>query len=264
MIIEDKSIYWLVRKLPPGSMIRNAAKFIFRGFTIKQFFHNGVICLDAVEHAWGWVKKSDYHMHERRLQDKLLELSFGCDLLLDIGCNIGVMTLSVLLRNPKIKAICIDPNRRAASLLKESIKLNRLRERISFIEAAVSNRDGEVVFDETGSIFGHVSDSGRQVKCVDFVSTVNRYSGEAKCILKLDIEGYEVILLEGLSRLKHLNNLCMVIELHELGFNKFGNPQHCLKMLFESGARVLDLDGGDITQVAENCITQVIASWPHA
>ena len=264
MAIKDESVYWLVNKLPPGSIIRRAAKFIFRGFTIKQSLHNGIICLDAVEHSWAWVGKSNYRIHDLRLQEKLLSLSFNYDLLLDIGCNIGALTLSVLLRNPKIKAICIDPNHRAISLLKKSAKLNRLGGRITIIEAAVSDKDGEATFDATGSVFGHISESGRRVGCIDFASTLNRYSAAAKCIVKLDIEGYESILLEELSQLRQLNNLCMVIELHEFGFNKFGNPKHCLKMLLESGANVTDLDGRVIMQVAGNCITQVIASWPHA
>jgi hypothetical protein len=120
------------------------------------------------------------------------------------------------------------------------------------------------MFDETGSVFGHVCDSGRRVSCIDFASTVNRYSASEKCIVKLDIEGFESVLMGELSSLKHLGNLCMVIELHNAGFNKIGNPDYCLKTLIASGARVEDLQGRIVTQVPGNCITQVIASWPHA
>ena len=264
MPIRDKYIYWLARKLPPGSILRRAAKFLFPGCTLKQSFHNGVICLDAVEHSWAWLGKVRYQTHDRELQDKLLSLSFSYDLMLDIGCNIGAMTLSVLLRNPKIKAICIDPNRRAITLLKKSITLNNLLDRTTIIEAALSNKDGTEAFDTDGSVMGHISESGRRVKCLDFFSTINSYSARARCIVKIDVEGFESVLFAKLSTLEHLSNLCMLIELHASGFNKIGNPEHCLKMLLESGASVLDLEGKIVTQVSSNNITQVIASWPHA
>jgi FkbM family methyltransferase len=264
MFIQDRHIYWFASKFHPGSIFRRVGKYIFKGCTLKQSFHNGIICLDTVEHSWAWIGKDRYETFDSDLQNKLLLLSFNYDLMIDIGCNVGVMALSLLLRNPKIKVACFDPNQRAISLLKKSVNLNHLTERVTIIEAAVSNRDGVAIFDATGSVVGHISDSGRSVKCVDFVSIINRYSTSAKCIVKIDIEGFESTLMGELLSLEHLNNLCMVIELHSFGFNKFGNPDYCLKMLLESGAKVLDLQGKIVTQIASNGETQVMASWSHA
>jgi FkbM family methyltransferase len=264
MFIQDRYTYWLTSKFPPGSLFRLLGKYIFKGCTLKQSFHNGIICFDAVEHSWVWVGNLRYETLDRDLQDKLLALSFNYDLMIDIGANVGVMTLSILLRNKKIKVVCIEPNQRAASLLKKSLSLNHLTERATIIEAVVSNKDGVEIFDAADSVSGHISNSGRPVKCIDFASLLNQYSSNARCLVKIDIEGFEGTLMGLLSTLDYLRNLCMVIELHNLGFNKFGNPGYCLEMLLESGAKVLDLQGETVTQIANNNITQVITSWPHA
>jgi FkbM family methyltransferase len=254
----------LVSGLPVGSFSRSLAKRIFKGLTIKQPYHNGIICLDAVGHAWGWLGSQEFEKQEIGLQEKLLSLSYRHELMVDIGSNIGQMSLTVLLRNPNINAVCVEPNHRNVSLFKKSLRLNRLTERVTILEAMVSDKDGVGFFDDSSSPCGHVVGSGKKVKSIDFVSLLNKYSVDAKCLVKIDIEGFEHTLMELLSGLKHLNNLCMVIELHPYGFCQFGNPGHCLKMLVESGARILDLSDAIVTQVPRDAITQVIASWPRA
>ncbi len=261
MKLKQRTSDWLVPKLHRVSALRVIAKQFFRGSTLHQPFHGGVICLDAVEHSWAWTGKRRYETFDGELQDKLLSLSLDYEILIDIGSNLGAMTLSICLRNPNIKAICIEPNFRAVSLLQESLRLNRLTERVKVIEAAVSNQDGVLIFDEGGSVTGHVSNSGTSVKSIDFAELINEYSYSCKCLFKIDVEGFETTLMQQLINFKNLDNICLLIELHPLNFNHFGNPNQCLQLLLNSGAVVEDIHGQILKSVQEDNFTQAIARW---
>lgn len=263
-IIQDSYIYRFVSKFSPGSLIRLIGKRIFKGCTIKQSFHNGVICLDAVEHSWAWLGHSRYETFDRELQEKLLSLSKKYEIMIDIGCNIGAMALYVVLKNPNIKAICIDPNSRAINLLNESMRINRLTHRVNTIKAAVSDKEGIINFDKVGSVMGHIDRLASPVKSISFTRLINDYSFSARCLVKIDVEGFETVLMRQLSGLHNLNKLCLVVELHPLKFNDFGNPKECLNLLLTTGAIVQDLKGQPISQVEENKITQIIARWAYA
>lgn len=249
-------------KLHQIPALRTIAKKILRGYTLRQPFHGGIICLDAVEHSWAWTGSRRYETFDRELQDKLLSLSQNYEILIDIGSNIGAMSLSVLLRNSNVKAVCIDPNSRAIALLQNSIDLNQLTDRFDVVEAAVSAVDGVLNFDESGSVTGHVSPSGKQVNSVSFARLINENHSH-KCLIKIDVEGFEVNLLKHLSSLINLTNLCLVIELHPLGFNTIGNPNDCFKFLLDSGAIIEDIRDQRLYQVEDKKFSQVIAKWSH-
>ena len=254
----------LVPKLHQIPALRAVAKKLFRDRTIRQAFYKGVICLDAVEHSWAWTGNRRYESFDRELQDKLLLLSQNYEMLIDIGSNIGAMSLSVLLRNPNIKAVCIDPNSRAIALLQESVYLNKLEDRVSIVNSAVSEVDGFLTFDESGSVTGHVSDSGKQVTSIDFARLINDYSSSKKCLVKIDVEGFETTIFKLLKEVKHLYNLCLVVELHPLQFNEIGNPKNCFNFLQGSGAIIEDLKGHLLNQVEDENFTQIIVKWSYA
>jgi FkbM family methyltransferase len=263
MTLKESIGNWLIPKLHQISALRAIAKPLCRGWTLRQSFHGGLICLDAAEHSWAWTGKIRYETFDGEQQAALLTLSKDYDTLLDIGCNVGAMTLSVLLRNPNITAVCIDPNPRAIALLKKTLHINRLTHRACVIEAALGDRDGEIPFDGEGSVTGHISRQGKQVKCISFADFINTYSEPSGCLIKIDVEGFETTLLGQLPGLKYLRNLCFIIELHPLNFNEMGNPNLCLELLLGTGAHLENLQGQPVLCAKEDAITHIIARWPH-
>lgn len=251
----------IVASLHKVAALRSLAKRLMHGVTVRQSFHRGVICLDAVEHSWAWTGMHRYETFDRDLQDKLLALSQDCGLLLDIGCNIGAMTLSVLMRNRNIQAVCIDPNFRALDLLKRSMRINQFERRVRIIEAAVSDEENIVCFDDTGSVTGHISGAGRNVKALKFDHLIDSHAAQQRCLVKMDIEGFETVALRRLANMKHLDNVCLVIELHPLGFNGVGDPQRCLELLRASGATVTRLEGKELKEINSGDFTQAVANW---
>lgn len=258
---------WLVLRLHRLPFVRRAGRLLLRGRVVRQPFHGGVICLDAVEQSWAWTGAIRLETWDRHIQDRLLELSRGCRTMVDVGSNVGAMALSVALRNPAIAIVCVEPNARAAELLRESIAANRLGDRMTVVEAVAGTADGTVSFEEGGSTTGHVVVAGAVARpSVDFARLIDREAERGACLVKLDVEGYEAVVLTALPRLLRRDRVQLVVELHASGFNGIGDPARCGALLTASGAVMTDPDGRPVTAIdgwTDGLTTrQIEARWP--
>jgi FkbM family methyltransferase len=250
----------LLKPFPPNSIYRRVGKWLCRNLRLSatQPYYHGVIYFDAVAQSWAF-KDTPYEVVDAQLKDTLLALSQSYQYFIDIGCNIGMITLSILLRNKDIKAICVDPNARVLRLLKKSLQANHLEHRVIIKNVALGNHTGVVHFTSNISEMGHISSNGRHVNCERLADLINNYSSQ-KCLIKIDVEGFESTLLLMLDQFRNMQNVCLVLELHAFGYNE-GNPQECVRLLLNSGATLRHLDGSVVSGIDSSKITQVIASW---
>lgn len=257
---------WLVPRLHRAPALRALGRRLLRRRIIRQPFHGGVICLDAVEQSWAWTGGIRLETWDRPIQDRLLALSRECPTMIDVGGNVGAMSLSVALRNPDITIVCLEPNARACALLRESVVLNRLGDRVTVREAVAGDADGAVGFEEGGSTTGHIVASGQVTKpSLDFARLVDESAASGRCLVKVDVEGYETLLLAVLKRVMSRHNVLLFVELHALGFNGFGNPAACGELLLDSGASLADADGRPVPSIepwTDGLVTrQIEARW---
>jgi FkbM family methyltransferase len=256
--VKDQILRRLISPFPPDSIFRRIGKRLCRGLSARQRFYDGVIYFDAVGQSWAF-KGTPYETVDAPLKDELLSRSRDCRHFIDIGCNIGQITLSLLLRNQEINAVCVDPNARVLRLLKKSLRANHLEHRAIIKHVAVGNEDGVVHFTSEISEMGHISRAGYQVRCVRLADLINEYSS-TRCLVKIDVEGFETILLQKLGHFLNLQNVCLVVELHALGYNE-GNPTECVRLLRQSGATLIHLNGLPASNLDPSQITQIIARW---
>ncbi|GGE44408.1 FkbM family methyltransferase [Pedobacter psychrotolerans] len=253
----------LINKIHKIKIFRKLAKKIFLGFPIKQSFYTGIIFMDAVEHSWAWTGKRRYESFDKELQDKLYEVSLSKSKFIDIGSNIGAISLGILLRNKNINVIAVEPNPFAIKYFKKSLKKNKVLDRCYIIEAVVSSNNIEKGFDITGSVVGHVVDtSDFKVKSLIFWDFIKEVVHDNEPVLiKVDIEGYETDILNSIPQdISKLKNLTIILELHPKGFNKIGDPNFCLKQLNDSGLKAFDFNGQEIRNVQENEFSQIIVN----
>ena len=258
---------WIVPRLHSARALRAIGKMLLKNRVVKQPFHTGVICMDAVQHSWAWTGVYRLDARDAPIQERLLALSRSCQTMLDVGSNLGTMAISVALRNRDIGITCVEPNGRACELLRQSLALNRLTDRVTVVEAVAGDRDGEIGFEEGGSTTGHVAPNAAVMKpMIDFARLVDDRAAQGRCLVKIDVEGFEVALLSNLVRVKHLANVALLVEVHAHGFNGCGDPRACGERLRESGAVVTDLDGRPITSIeswTDGVKTmQLEARWP--
>lgn len=250
----------LLRKIHSIKIFRILAKKIFTGYPIKQNFYTGKIYMDAVEHSWAWTGTRRYETFDKELQDKLYELSLTHSKFIDIGSNIGAISLGILIRNKNINVIAVEPNPFATKYFKKSIIKNKLEQRCQIIEAVVSSNTIEKNFDTSGSVLGHITEeAGLKVKSLAFWDFIKRIADNEKTLVKVDIEGFETDILSTIPpRPNELENLTFVFELHPKGLNNVGDPNFCINQLINSGLKVFDFNNQEIKEVNENEFSQII------
>lgn len=222
--------------------VRTFGRKILKARTINQPFYNGVICFNAVEFSFFWVNNASCESRDKETQDMLLQFSLEKDYFIDIGSNIGIMTLSIALRNPKIRVLAYDPNKEILSYLKKSVSKNKLGNRVTLVNAAVSDKAGKAHLNfTTGSYSGHLSEEGIAVDMIDFGALLKEYANK-KTLFKMDIEGFEKNLVPILAKDKNpLHHF--VIEIHPKGLNGISDPEFVLQQLFENDFTVTDAYG---------------------
>lgn len=139
--------------------------------------------------------KSDFSNRLRTAGQALVEKG-QTPLIVDLGANIGVSALLFSWRFPKAHIVCVEPDSRNVELLRINSMQNP---RISVLEAAVSNTDGQIGLyrtqDSANNAFqtfeSTVSERIGSVSAISPETIMSCTAGATPFILKIDIEGYE-------------------------------------------------------------------------
>jgi FkbM family methyltransferase len=154
-------------------------------------------------------------------------LPFTPETVLDLGANVGYATIFFGRRYPNAKIACVEPVPDNYALLVRNIEANRIAARVT--RAAISISDGAVMMQTSERDYAHkVAGIGygahvigplMEVPGVSVVTLLRTLGWERIGLLKIDIEGYEGVLLrENAEWLSKVDALCL--ECHE----GFGRP----------------------------------------
>lgn len=122
----------------------------------------------------------------------------------DIGAHIGLVTLAVLLDNPGVRAICLEPIPDNLLLLRENMAANGVLGRVSIYEGAIGAGDQIAVpygMPETSDLYGERFIGGLKVAVPQNTATATveaftlarlvELAGGSIDALKIDCEGCE-------------------------------------------------------------------------
>ena len=160
-----------------------------------------------------------------------LELLEGNDLFLDIGANTGLFSLYASKRGKNIRIFTFEPNSSIFPLLLNNIARNKCFNIVPF-NAAISDTNGEVSFMavEKHSGKSHITNDGQSVKVLSlskeslgFLPALNF----GKCIIKIDVEGAEYVVLRQLEVFlqKHAKNCTIIVEINDEHLNRFNDTR---------------------------------------
>ena len=167
----------------------------------------------------------------------------------------------MLLRNPTIKVDFYDPNPRANALLRGSLSTNKLRDRAQVFSAAINATGEPVNFDFSGSVIGHVSSEGTRVTATTVAEMFERLDETESILLKVDIEGFEVTVLEDLVIQCQSRGATLVLEVHPKGMNGVADPQQCWDILKKSDAQIQDCEFKPLENIPHDDFTNLVARW---
>ena len=117
------------------------------------------------------------------------------DTIIDLGSNIGASVIALAHKFPEAKIFAVEPNPSNFKLLLENIELNGFEDRITAVNAAVTDSDGETVKlylnqDAAANSTTVASGESLEVKNLN-IFKLEQYLGE-NTLLKMDIEGGEM------------------------------------------------------------------------
>ena len=184
----------------------------------------------------------------------IAELRTG-DTFVDVGAYIGLYTVAAGSRlHSSGRVVAFEPDSHNFSLLQEHVRLNGLEGQVELRQAAISDKDERACFVSNGSTEGRlVLSASEDTTTIDVVTLDRAFAGERIDVLKVDVEGYEEMVLRGarnLLRSRVLRPRAVFVEVHPYAWPSVGTTSDSLLgLLGEAGYLVETIDGQPVDKI---------------
>jgi FkbM family methyltransferase len=195
-------------------------------------------------HVWAF---GAYEAYIADLFEYLVRPGENC---IDVGANVGIHAIRLAkLVGPKGSVIAIEADEELADRTGKNISLNCLKN-IRLVRAASAERSGESVIlhrpDDldkrklSGSVIPHSVLTGRSAKVTTVA--IDDVANAAVSLIKIDVEGYEMPVIKGATRVIHAYLPSIVFEhapylLNDAFVSPFEHLKECKYSLFEIRAK---------------------------
>lgn len=219
------------------------------GNRVLQIQHdNFKIVVSPQDHCGGrlfyW---GSYEPDQTAIFRKLIQ-EFKPDVFVDIGANIGYYSL-VAASTGVPRVLSFEPSPTLGDCLESSIRANAWQSRIELHRLAVSDKAGTVTFyvnraDHNfglGSIIGEHPESASQAITMS-ATTVDAFQSQllgSRILMKIDVEGAELLVLEGMRRVSNSCRPWLVLEIHPADLGRLGRTAEEVLTWLESSAYVV-------------------------
>ena len=202
---------WRPHQSGPGRLVKRAS---INGYQILVFVNEDVGCRISCYRS--------FEPDETALIAKVMAEDAVC---IDVGANVGYYTLLLASLSPRGQVHAFEPVPRNFDLLSKNIQLNGF-ENVVLNRCAVGNRNGEMRFtDAEDGAYSSFLDTGRRAPSGTITvptRTLTSYCEERGLhridFMKVDVEGAELMVLEGASGCFEDTNLrpkLIMMELYE-------------------------------------------------
>ena len=240
-------------------VLENAIRLVTRPRLARDFFRYGMSKIlhkgQAVRELYEGVEVthfsgfSEYHSCAEFVEEDehafLTEYPFSEETFLDVGANLGIVSLVLAHRFPECRIHAFEPNPSTVQALRKNLEYNDV-DNVLVQDVAVGEVSGTINFDANPENRGTArrpneeTDYTEEVSCITLDEYVEEQQIEEVTLLKVDVEGYEKAVFEGAERL--LSNqrvevvyfeVCPALS-REIGFA----PEAAATMLEEFGYRL--------------------------
>jgi FkbM family methyltransferase len=147
---------------------------------------------------------------------------YGCTNFIDIGANIGFYSVHVAIETSVSRLIAFEPDPRNFDHLRANLFLNALSTRAEVHRVAISDRAGKIAFNtfpDAGQ--SHVANGGGDTQ-IDAVRLDDVLVMEGAALaIKIDIEGHEIVAVDGMRALLARNNCLIQAEVYPANLGRF-------------------------------------------
>lgn len=146
----------------------------------------------------------------------------------DIGANMGVFTLLAASKIKQGKIFAFEPIPQALRMLYQNIRINNLDDRVTVLEKVASDKDGLENFNiENFNEFSYISANkglnNITVSSVRLDTFCKKNNIRFIDLIKIDVEGAEMMVLKGLEELLKKGNIGMLIIELNAGNKRYGS-----------------------------------------
>lgn len=178
-------------------------------------------------------------------------------ILLDIGTNIGLISIALLAKCPKLKIYGFEPSPVAYKSLSATIFANHLEGRIELLDAVVGDKIQPVTFslhEEKDSSGDGIIDTGRAERPAESVITKGMitldswwqgHGQPAVTVIKIDIEGAELLALRGAETLLQEQKPIIYLEISKENLKVYPHTEKDILEFLESNGYSLFTHNGD-------------------
>jgi FkbM family methyltransferase len=192
--------------------------------------------------------------YEPEMWQSLMNELRPADVFVDVGVYIGLYTVAVGKRlgvAGRVYGFEPDPANYKHAL--RHVELNSLSNRVKLVHAAVGERNERVHFKFAAEVGHIVSASESGTSAVDCVTLDQVFVGKKVDLLKIDVEGYEeMVLAGGRTLLKDITRCprAIYIEVHPYAWPNVGTTSDSLLgLLNDSGYSVTTLQNEPVTRI---------------
>jgi FkbM family methyltransferase len=149
----------------------------------------------------------------------------------DIGANVGLISLAILTKNPNIKIFAFEPGPHQYELFRKSIEYNHLQKNIELSGVALNETNGEAYFhihntqDASGDGFLDTGRAGKSKKIKVKTQKLDdwwRLNANPKIdFIKCDTEGAELFVLRGADDLVRHCKPFILLEIFHTNLQKY-------------------------------------------
>lgn len=184
-------------------------------------------------------------LHEFPDMGFLLHLLQAGDLFVDVGANVGSYTI-LACAAIGARGIAFEPVPDTYRRLIENMRLNCLDQKVKCINKAIGAKQGVITFTSDSDTTNHALSPGE--KCdygiiVEMTSLDIFLKNECPLLIKIDVEGYETLVLEGAQEVLRNEALqAVIMELNGSGDRYGFDEAKILDLMFSYGFKSYSYD----------------------
>jgi FkbM family methyltransferase len=201
-----------------------------------------------------YLTNRSYEPHVVDALHSILDSTQGPKRILDIGANIGMISLALIRHCPNAEIFAFEPGPHQAGLLRKTIRENRLGNKVHQLEIALSDSRGEATFSihssehASGDGFMDTGRAGKSQTLVVKTDTLDQWWHENNKpqinLVKMDVEGAELLVMRGGKNFFSQLKPPIVFEIHQENLKPYPySSLDIIKFLEGYGYTLLNLDG---------------------
>jgi FkbM family methyltransferase len=218
-----------------------------------KFIHNGKTTKfrtdDPYSYFWFYPRYSNGKQHEPLATLKFIEALTTSKVVADVGANLGWFTCIAASQNKNSTVYSFELDHTNLQICRRNTELNGLKN-VVLNNVAVTNFDGELDYKKESS--GQASPNhrlngkGAGVSCKVEAIRLDTYFSDKESpeVVKIDVEGAEQLVLEGMSEMLHGTSLkTILIEIHPAWLKEMGGSvAEVYKLLSDAGFMISSVE----------------------